>query len=159
MRIEVIAIGQNMPSWVNQSVETYQKRLPKNFSLDFKSIPIIKRPKNSNISNINKIIEKESDLILKLIPKNSYIISLDAKGKQHSTEKLSQKLEKIQLDFSQINIIIGGPDGLSDKIKQKSHEIWSLSELTFAHPIVRVILAEQIYRCWSYNQGHPYHRE
>ena len=79
MRIEVIAIGQNMPEWVNTSTQIYQKRLPKNFTLDFKSIPIIKRSKSNSIA---KIIEQESQAILKAIPKNSYIIALDATGKK-----------------------------------------------------------------------------
>ena len=156
MRIEVIAIGQNMPEWVNTSTQIYQKRLPKNFTLDFKSIPIIKRSKSNSIA---KIIEQESQAILKAIPKNSYIIALDATGKKLSTEDMSKKFDKIKLEYSHISLIIGGPDGLSQDIKQKANEIWSLSDLIFAHPIVRVILAEQIYRCWSYSQGHPYHRE
>lgn len=156
MRIEVIAIGQNMPEWVNTSTQIYQKRLPKNFTLDFKSLPIIKRSKSNSIT---KIIEQESQAILKAIPKNSYIIALDATGKKLSTEGMFKKFDKIKLEYSHISLIIGGPDGLSKEIKQKSNEIWSLSDLTFAHPIVRVILAEQIYRCWSYSQGHPYHRE
>lgn len=156
MRIEVIAIGQNMPEWVNTSTQIYQKRLPKNFTLDFKSLPIIKRSKSNSIT---KIIEQESQAILKAIPKNSYIIALDATGKKLSTEDMSKKFDNIKLEYSHISLIIGGPDGLSQDIKQKANEIWSLSDLTFAHPIVRVILAEQIYRCWSYSQGHPYHRE
>ena len=155
MQIEVIAIGQNMPSWVDDACEKYKTRLPKNFQLKFKSLPIIKRNKSSNIS---KIIVQESLSITKAIHKNSYCIALDAVGKQFNTEQMAAQFNKIQTNFSHITFLIGGPDGLSQEIKNNANAIWSLSNLTYAHPVVRVVLSEQIYRCWSYNQGHPYHR-
>ena len=155
MQIEVIAIGQNMPSWVDEACKIYQSRLPSNHVLKFKSLPIIKRSKSSNISNI---IKQESEALLKAVSNNSYIIALDATGKLLSTEQMSKKIEDIKLGYSNISFIIGGPDGLSNDLKQKANEIWSLSKLTYAHPIVRVVISEQIYRCWSLAKGHPYHR-
>ena len=155
MQIEIIAIGQNMPSWVDEACKIYQTRLPSNYSLKFKSLPVIKRSKSSNIPNI---IKQESDTLLKAVSNNSYIIALDASGKLLSTEQMTKKIEDLKLSYSNISFIIGGPDGLSIGLKQKAHEIWSLSKLTYAHPVVRVVMAEQIYRCWSLSQNHPYHR-
>ncbi len=155
MQIEIIAIGQNMPSWVDEACKTYQARLPSNYVLKFKSLPIIKRSKSSNIPNI---IKQESDTLLKAVSNNSYIIALDATGKLLSTEQMTKKIEDIKLSYSNISFIIGGPDGLSIDLKQKANETWSLSKLTYAHPVVRVVIAEQIYRCWSLTQNHPYHR-
>jgi 23S rRNA (pseudouridine1915-N3)-methyltransferase len=155
MQIKVIAIGQNMPSWVDEACKIYQSRLPSNHALEFKSLPIIKRTKSSNIPNI---IKQESDSLLKAVSNNSYIIALDATGKSLSTEQMTKRIEDIKLGYSNISFIIGGPDGLSTDLKQKANEIWSLSKLTYAHPVVRVVMAEQIYRCWSLSQNHPYHR-
>mgnify|MGYP001208313097 CR=1 FL=1 len=158
MPFEIIAIGQNMPEWVKIACTNYQKRLPQNTKLTITEVPIIKRPKSASISNINKIKQQESQALLSHAKKNSYLIALDSTGKQFDTIEMAAKIDRINQTHSHIVFLIGGPDGLSDELKLKSHEIWSFSKLTFAHPIVRVILSEQIYRSWSYNQGHPYHK-
>lgn len=117
MQIEVIAIGQNMPGWVEEACKIYQARLPQNNSLKFKSLTLIKRSKSSNIQNI---IKQESEALLKATQKNAYIIALDATGKLLSTEQMANKIENIKLSTSCITFLIGGPDGLSTDLKQKA---------------------------------------
>ena len=158
MPFEIIAIGQNMPEWVKTACTNYQKRLPQHSKLTITELPIVKRPKSASVSNIAKIKQLESQALLNQAPKNSYIIALDSIGKQLDTIEMAAKINQINQTHSHIVFLIGGPDGLSNEIRLKSNEVWSFSTLTFAHPVVRVILSEQIYRTWSYNKGHPYHK-
>jgi 23S rRNA (pseudouridine1915-N3)-methyltransferase len=156
MQIHLIAVGNRMPVWVKQGFETYARRLPKECELLLKEIVPGQRGKNNDIA---KIISLESEKIRMAIPSHAHIVVLDVKGKYLSTMDLAKKLKQWLAGGENIAMIIGGPDGISDALKENADELLSLSALTFPHPIVRIIMAEQLYRAWSIIHNHPYHRE
>jgi 23S rRNA (pseudouridine1915-N3)-methyltransferase len=155
MAIKLLAVGRNMPEWVNQAYADYAKRLPPEFSLDLREIRPENRGKNDNIP---KIIEAEGKKILAAIPPQHKLIVLDQRGKAWNTDQLAEHLKHWREEQVKLCLIIGGPDGLSEACRQKADYTWSLSSLTLPHPLVRVIIAEQIYRAWSILTHHPYHR-
>lgn len=155
MNIHLIAIGTKMPAWVNQGYEEYAQRLPAKCKLTLKEIPAEKRLKNSNIAAIK---EKESEKLKIAIPSGCRVVALDVLGKNWSTEKLATRLQDWMMGGQDIAMLIGGPEGLSDSVRSLADEKWSLSALTFPHPLVRVILAEQLYRAFTVTENHPYHR-
>lgn len=155
MKIKVLSIGTKMPSWVNDGVAEYCKRLPKDLSLEMMELPLAARGKNADIK---RIVQKETSSILSHIQTQDYVIALEVKGQSWSTEKLAKNLESWQMSGQNVVILIGGPDGLGEECRQRADKQWSLSALTLPHPIVRVVLAEQIYRAWTVTQNHPYHR-
>ena len=156
MKIHLITIGTSMPSWVKTAYETYSKRLPKSCELILTELPMPKRSKNTSIE---KLKQQEAELILQKIPNNCTIIALDEHGKQWSTQDLASDLSTWLSSGQDIALIIGGPDGLEQSILDKAQSKRALSALTLPHPLVRVIVAEQIYRAWSILNNHPYHRE
>lgn len=155
MRIRLIAVGTKMPNWVEQGYQEYSKRLNQDITLELVEIPAGKRGKNADLK---RIMTKEGELMLGAIQPQDFIISLDIPGTKLSTEKLSQRLDHLKQQGQPIALLVGGPEGLAPSCKQKAQESWSLSELTLPHPLVRVLIAEQIYRAWSMLKGHPYHR-
>lgn len=155
MRIYLLAVGTRMPAWVESAVGEYKKRLQGEINLQIIEVPTAKRGKTSSV---NKLVEQEGKAILAACPKGAKLVSLDVLGKSFSTENLAQKLNDWRMDGSDIALVIGGPDGLSQDVLKASVQKLSLSALTLPHPMVRVILAEQIYRAWTITQGHPYHR-
>ncbi len=144
-----------MPDWVDAASNDFVKRLPAEIKINTILLPLIKRGKNPDIP---RIIRDESRKILAAVPKDSQLIVLDVLGKAVSTMKLSAMLENWLQQGQDISIVIGGPDGVSDELLAKASLKLSLSALTFPHPLVRVILLEQIYRAWSILNNHPYHR-
>ncbi len=157
MKIHIIAIGSKLPSWVNDSVAEYEKRFKPmaDFSLEITEIPAKKRGKNANIKQIT---EMESQALINAVP-NGYIpIALDVGGKRLSSENLAKKLGQFHDSGENIAILIGGPEGFNDSVRQFVRERWSLSDLTLPHPIVRIILTETLYRSVSILHNHPYHR-
>lgn len=156
MKINLIAIGTKMPAWIQAGFKEYQKRLPREYQLNLIEIAAQQRTKNSNIKNIT--IEEGKQLLSK-VPKNNRIIALEVTGKQWNTEQLANSLQAWHDENIDISLLIGGPDGLSEECLQSADFKWSLSHLTFPHMLVRVILAEQIYRAWSITSNHPYHRK
>ncbi len=155
MKIRLIAVGNKMPNWVESSVAEYQKRLPSDFSLSITEIPLANRSKNSSV---NSAMGKEAKALQEACGKNDFIVALDVKGRSLSTEKLAEQFNKVREDGRNIALLIGGPDGLTQDCLESADARWSLSALTFPHPIVRVVLVEQIYRVWSILNNHPYHR-
>ncbi|MFV2003859.1 MAG: 23S rRNA (pseudouridine(1915)-N(3))-methyltransferase RlmH [Gammaproteobacteria bacterium] len=155
MKINIIAIGGKMPTWVEQASQDFTKRLPAEIKINSILIPLIKRGKNPDIK---RIVRDESRKLVAALPKNSLLVVLDVLGKSVTTMKLSSMLESWLQQGQDISIIIGGPDGVSDELLSQASLKLSLSELTFPHPLVRVILIEQIYRAWSILNNHPYHR-
>lgn len=157
MKITIIAIGTKLPDWVNAGVTEYEKRfVPMNdFSLTVKEIPAQKRGKTANIV---KITESESQALINAVPKNTVAVALDVGGQRLSSEKLAQKLGHFHDSGENLAILIGGPEGFNDSVRQFVRERWSLSDLTLPHPIVRMILAETLYRSVSIIHNHPYHR-
>jgi 23S rRNA (pseudouridine1915-N3)-methyltransferase len=156
MRISIITIGTKMPPWVSQGVEEYSKRMPRELRVEWKELPLAPRGKGSNPE---KLKQKEGEQILKAIPDGDRIIALDVRGKGLSTEQLARQLSDWQMSGDNYCLLIGGPDGLSPDCLQRAERRWSLSELTMPHPLVRILLAEQLYRAWTITVNHPYHRE
>jgi len=155
VQIHLLAVGNKMPAWVKQGYEEYANRMPPHCRLILKEIPPEKRGKNVNASDIQ---QKEADKIRQALPPNCRIVALDGLGKIWSTEKLAERLEDWMMQGPDIALIIGGPDGLTRDFIKQVDEHWSLSNLTFPHPMVRVIVAEQLYRAWTITENHPYHR-
>lgn len=155
MAIKLVAVGRNMPSWVSQGFADYAKRLPPEFSLDLLEIRPENRGKNDNIA---KIIEREGEKLLDAVPPQHTLVALDERGTAWNTQQLATHLQDWREQQQKLCLIIGGPDGLSAACRQRADHIWSLSPLTLPHPLVRVIIAEQVYRAWSILTNHPYHR-
>lgn len=155
MRIHLLSVGKRMPAWVSSGYDEYARRLPLECRLELVEIEPGKRSKRANTDVARR---EESSRLLAAIPKRARTIALDPRGSIWSTEELAARLGSWLGDGLDIALMVGGPDGLDDACRQHADWQWSLSRLTFPHPLVRVILAEQIYRAWSLLNGHPYHR-
>lgn len=155
MRIRLIAVGTRMPDWVQTAYREYAKRLPRELALELVEIPLGQRSKSSSTA---AAIAKESAAVLAAIGDGDRVIALEVKGKDWSTEQLAQQLAKWQMDGGNVSLLVGGPDGLSDECRARADVHWSLSRLTLPHPLVRVLLSEQIYRAWTILANHPYHK-
>jgi len=155
MQLLVAAVGQRMPRWVNEAWTEYARRMPPGLGLSLREIALAKRGKNADT---NRLTAVESSALHAAMPARARIIVLDVKGQGWSTEKLALNLEEWMGEGRDIGFMIGGPDGISPDIMQKADNRWSLGPLTLPHPLVRVVLAEQLYRAWTITQNHPYHR-
>ncbi|MFA7553712.1 MAG: 23S rRNA (pseudouridine(1915)-N(3))-methyltransferase RlmH [Spongiibacteraceae bacterium] len=155
MRIRLIAVGTKMPHWVELGVAEYSKRLPAELKLEVKEIALGKRGKGADIQ---RAINTEGQQMLAAIGQHDHVIALDVQGKGWGTEQLAVELQRWQLEGDNVSLLVGGPDGLAAECLQRANQRWSLSPLTLPHPLVRVILAEQLYRAWTINNNHPYHR-
>lgn len=144
-----------MPDWVQAGYGEYAKRMPRECALELREIPLPARGKNADIA---RAIEKESEAMLATIPAQERVIALDVLGKPQTTESLADALRSWQMQGGNTSLLIGGPDGLSKDCLTRANQRWSLSGLTLPHPLVRVVLAEQLYRAWSLLNNHPYHR-
>ena len=155
MQINFITIGTRMPSWVQTGYEEYAKRLTQEIRLNLIELPISKHHRNHDVQ---RIFQDEGERMLAVIPNNNFIIALDVKGHNWDTPALAKQLQQWQLDGRDISLLVGGPEGLAPACLAKAQTKWSLSSLTFPHLLVRIIVAEQLYRAWSLSKGHPYHR-
>jgi 23S rRNA (pseudouridine1915-N3)-methyltransferase len=144
-----------MPRWVEAGVDEYGKRMPRELKLAWLELPLARRGKDANPGQLKA---REGDQILKAIPGGDRVIALDVRGKSLSTERLAQELSAWQMSGDNYSLLIGGPDGLSEQCLQRAERRWSLSDLTLPHPLVRILLAEQLYRAWTITVNHPYHR-
>ena len=156
MRIHLIAVGQKMPAWVSQGFQEYSKRLPASCALKLVEISPGHRGKSADIQ---RAIKSEGDKMVAAIPRGARVIALDERGKSWTTLQLAGQMRAWMGDGRDVALLVGGPDGLSPECKARADQMWSLSALTLPHPLVRVVLAEQLYRGWSVTQGHPYHRQ
>lgn len=154
MQIQLIAVGNKMPDWVQQGYNEYAKRLPRECELVLKEIS----PDKRRSGDIARITKEEGERMIAALAPRSHIVSLDIPGKPWSTEDLAKQLRRWQENAQPVALMVGGPEGLSPQVKELAQESWSLSPLTFPHPLVRVVVAEQIYRAWSLLNNHPYHR-
>ena len=145
-----------MPAWVTQGYEEYARRLPSQCALRLVEIAPGYRGKGEGPQ---RAIEQEASKILKAIPASAHVVALDAGGCQWDTAGFARRLGEWLEGGRDVALLVGGPDGLSDRCRQRAEVVWSLSKLTLPHPLVRVVVAEQLYRAWSVLQGHPYHRE
>jgi 23S rRNA (pseudouridine1915-N3)-methyltransferase len=165
MRIRLLAVGNKLPSWVEEGFNEYLKRFTTSCYLELIEIPAEKRGKQAHprlkqtgVSSTQQLIDREGEKLLAAIKPSNRIIALDVNGQLWSTEELASQVKKWQNDGRNIDILIGGPDGLSSACLKKAETKWSLSPLTFPHPLVRIVVAEQLYRAISILNNHPYHR-
>ena len=155
MKINLLTVGTRMPSWVEEGIGEYSKRLPADFALSVTEVPLGKRGKGLDIG---QAMRKESDALLARVRPGDHVIALDVQGKTLSTEAMAKRVDAIRMEGHNIVLVVGGPDGLDKACLQRADEQWSLSALTLPHPLVRILVAEQIYRIWSVLNAHPYHR-
>jgi 23S rRNA (pseudouridine1915-N3)-methyltransferase len=155
MKLRLLAVGNKMPDWVEQGFHEYARRLPKDCTIELVEISPGHRGKNASI---DKAMQQEAEALRKAIRPNDHVVALAVDGKPWSTEQLSGQLEDWRGLGCDVALLIGGPDGMTDDIMKLAKQRWSLSALTLPHPLVRVLLSEQIYRAWTILQGHPYHK-
>ena len=145
-----------MPAWISTGFTDYQRRMPNHLPLELIEIPL---PKRQKLTNIEKLKAQEGAEILKKISANEKVIALEVKGEAWSTITLSEKMATWLSQGQTINLLVGGPDGLDLACLDRADQLWSLSPLTLPHPLVRVLIAEQLYRAYTLLSNHPYHRE
>ena len=155
MRIHLLAVGTKMPDWVVTASKDYASRMPPHCQLLIREIPQEKRGKNADLQRIR---QAEGEQLLAAIPGGARVVALDVQGKAWSTEQLSGQLDNWMQSGQDVALLIGGPEGLSPACLQRADTKWSLSNLTFPHPLVRIIVTEQLFRAWSILANHPYHR-
>ena len=155
MQIKLIAVGSRMPGWVNQGYTEYARRLPRECALQLREIAAGKRLKNTDIE---RLLRDEGERMLAAIPRASHVVTVDIDGRPWTTGELADALRRWLASGQNVALLVGGPEGLSEAVREQAQESWSLSRLTFPHPLVRIIVAEQVYRAWSILQRHPYHR-
>jgi 23S rRNA (pseudouridine1915-N3)-methyltransferase len=155
MKCRVIAAGTRLPDWVNSGFREYQKRLRTPLVLELHEIPVATRRAGDNPQ---RAILREGADMLAALGKDDYVVALEIAAKSMSTEQLSKWLAERMRDGRSLALLIGGPDGLSQPCRERADQSWSLSPLTLPHALVRVVVAEQLYRAMSLLAGHPYHR-
>jgi 23S rRNA (pseudouridine1915-N3)-methyltransferase len=156
MQIQVINVAQKMPAWVDAACNDYIRRLPRELALEFVTLPLSSRKSKQSSANLR---QRESALIIEKLARGSMNIALDENGDCWDSKQWSQQLKRWMFDFSQVNLIIGGPDGLSEDCLTACQQKVALGRMTMPHALVRVVLVEQLYRASTILQGHPYHRE
>jgi 23S rRNA (pseudouridine1915-N3)-methyltransferase len=156
MRLSVVAIGQRMPDWVACAFGEYAKRFPRGLALELKELPLSQRNRSSKAEILRAT---ETNSLLSAVPANNGVIALDGAGVQWTTLELAGQMKLWMQQGRDMSFLIGGPDGLDQACLKRADARWSLGKLTLPHMLVRVILAEQLYRAWSITQNHPYHRE
>jgi 23S rRNA (pseudouridine1915-N3)-methyltransferase len=151
----LIAVGTRMPGWVDEGYEEYAKRLPPECGLRLVEVPAGRRTK---AADLERLVREEGERMLAAVPPGCRVLTLDVTGRQWSTEELAARLGDWMLDGRDLALLVGGPEGLATACRDRAEGAWSLSKLTLPHPLVRVVVAEQLYRAWSVVKGHPYHR-
>lgn len=155
MHIRLLAVGDRQPSWVDEAVDTYRGRFPREWKFTLDTIATVRR--NKNDTSLRAVVA-EGEQILAKLKKAERVVLLDERGDQLSSQVLATKLADWQADSRDLCFVIGGPDGVSDACRQRADFVWSLSRLTMPHGMARVLFAEQLYRAWTMQTGHPYHR-
>jgi len=155
MKLLIVAVGQRGPHWAQTAYEDYAKRFPPELKVELKAVKT--EPRGSK--TLETLYAAERERIVAAIPKGARMVVLDERGTSLTTKALAERLKGWQLGGDDVALVIGGPDGLEPALRQSAHERIRLSDLTLPHAMVRVLLIEQLYRAWSVNAGHPYHRE
>lgn len=155
MRLLIVAVGQRVPDWAQTAYDDYAKRFPPELKVELKAVKT--EPRGSKTRETLCAAERER--IESAIPRGTRVVVLDERGTNLTTKALAERLKGWQLGGDDVALVIGGPDGLDPAFRQAAHERIRLSDLTLPHAMVRVLLIEQLYRAWSVNAGHPYHRE
>ncbi len=155
MDINLIAVGTRMPSWVNEGYQEYARRLPRECRLKLTEIPLGQRTRSTPVE---RAVSEEGKRMLAATAPRQRVIAMDGEGRCWSTGQLAEALASWLQDGRDVSLLVGGPDGLSNTCLERAEQRWSLSALTLPHPLVRVLLAEQLYRAWTVINHHPYHR-
>lgn len=155
MHIRLLAVGDRQPSWVDDAFGIYVQRFPREWKFSIDTIATARRKKNDKSQGAKAI---EGDQILAQLSTAERVVLLDERGKQLTSALLATKLSTWQSERRDLCFVVGGPDGVSAACRQRADFVWSLSNLTLPHGLVRVLFAEQLYRAWSLQTGHPYHR-
>ena len=155
MHIRLLAVGDRQPSWVDEAFGKYTERYRREWKFRLDVIPTVRRNKNDKS---RQAMAAEGELILAKLGSDEQVVLLDERGKQLSSKSLASRLTEWQTDARDLCFIIGGPDGVSEQVRQRANMMWSLSQLTLPHGMARALLSEQLYRAWSLQTGHPYHR-
>ncbi len=155
MRITILAIGTRLPEWVYEGFRVYQQRMPRDIRLDLEEIPLVSR---TSKGRPGPAVQQEGERLLRRMKQQQLMVALDQAGDPWTSAELAARLQEWLQRHPRIALVIGGPDGLSAACKQRADLCWSLSPLTLPHGLVRVVVAEQLYRAWTMLQGHPYHR-
>lgn len=155
LKMNIISVGEKMPSWVNEGTKSYLQRIRGNSSVRLLEVSAKKRSKRADIS---RILQQEGEAILRHISSDTRLICLDRPGKAYDSMGVANKIRDWQQLGQTVSFAIGGPEGLDLTVMQRADEIWTLSKMTFTHHVARVMLAEQLYRAWSITEGLPYHR-
>lgn len=155
MKVRLIAVGTRMPDWVSRGFNEYAERLPRHLLLELVEVPAVPRTKSTDVARARR---EEGVRLLSRLKGNSRVVALTEEGSPLSTRRLSVAVSQWMGAGRDASILIGGADGLSNECLDRADECWSLSSLTFPHPLVRVIIAEQLFRAWSILSNHPYHR-
>ncbi|MBK6293786.1 MAG: 23S rRNA (pseudouridine(1915)-N(3))-methyltransferase RlmH [Rhodoferax sp.] len=155
MKLLVVAVGQRVPDWAQVAWDDYAKRFPHELKVELKAVKT--EPRGSK--TLETLYAAERARLEAAIPRGSHIVALDERGTPLSTLALAGRLKSWQLNSNDVALLIGGPDGLDPALRQSAHERIRLSDLTLPHAFARVLLIEQLYRAWSINANHPYHRE
>ena len=145
MRVKLVAVGRRPPTWAAAGYDEFASRLPPDLKLELVEIPTGRRDEGARL--------------LAHVPDDAHLVALDERGSQWTTRELAARLENWRRAAKPLALMIGGPDGLDDACRARAQESWSLSRLTLPHMLVRVLVAEQLYRAWSLSVGHPYHRD
>ncbi|MEO6690392.1 MAG: 23S rRNA (pseudouridine(1915)-N(3))-methyltransferase RlmH [Dokdonella sp.] len=155
MKARLISVGERMPDWVADGFAEYRKRLSRELPLDLVEIPLGQRGKGRDST---RAIADEGAALLAALPKDTHVVALDGRGKPWSSEQLAEQLAAWRMGGRDLAILIGGPDGHAADVLARADQRWSLGPLTLPHMLVRLVVAEQLYRAMSIIAGHPYHR-
>lgn len=155
MHVKLLAVGARQPDWVQTAFNEYAKRLPPECRLELTELRL---GKSRQRGDATRAVTDEGARMLAAIPPGARVIALDVQGKSFSTESLARQLQSWLASGRGLALLIGGPDGLAAACLERADLIWSLSALTLPHGLVRVVVAEQLYRAWTILEGHPYHR-
>lgn len=155
MRIHFLAVGQRVPAWVEQGYHEFARRLPPECRLLLTEIPAARRTKTTDPARARAV---ECERLLAAAPRGAYAVALDVRGSPWSTAQLAARLGEWLQGGRDVALLVGGPDGLAPACVDRAEAVWSLSALTLPHALVRIVVAEQIYRAWTLYVGHPYHR-
>ncbi len=156
MKLLVVAVGHRMPPWIVAGFEEYARRMPREASL--RLVEIKPEPRSDGARGVARCLEAEAKRIQAALPPQCYRVVLDERGRQYTTGDIATRLARWRMDARDIAFVIGGADGLAGIMKEGADMMWSLSALTLPHGLVRVVVAEQLYRAASIIAGHPYHR-
>jgi 23S rRNA (pseudouridine1915-N3)-methyltransferase len=155
LRLSLLTASNRQPEWVDAGTDDYAKRLRGRCSLEVKTIPLARRTASTPVE---RAMADEGERLLALVPPGAQVVALLERGKGWSTKELAAKLEGWMRLGAPVCFLVGGPDGLSPACEARAHERWSLSNLTLPHGLVRIVVAEALYRAWSVLENHPYHR-